>query len=63
MEVEKIHNIGSHRFFVARIVCDESLAGPPGLNVIHGFYQACRLKGQPAELEASIAKDRRSKSM
>jgi flavin reductase (DIM6/NTAB) family NADH-FMN oxidoreductase RutF len=57
MEIERVHKIGSHRFFVARIVCDESYARSPGLNVIHGFYQACRLNGHSAELEASMAED------
>jgi flavin reductase (DIM6/NTAB) family NADH-FMN oxidoreductase RutF len=57
LEIEKVHKIGSHRFFVGRIVCDESYATSRGLNVIHGFYQAWRLKGQSAELEASVAED------
>jgi flavin reductase (DIM6/NTAB) family NADH-FMN oxidoreductase RutF len=57
MKVEKVHKLGSHRFFVARIICDETYARSPGLNVIHGFYQAWRLNGHSARLKASIAED------
>jgi flavin reductase (DIM6/NTAB) family NADH-FMN oxidoreductase RutF len=57
MEIEKVHSIGSHTFFVARIICDETFSKVPGLSVIHGFYQAWRLKGCDAELQASLAED------
>ncbi|WP_158819709.1 flavin reductase [Granulicella sp. S156] len=57
LEVEKIHKIGSHTFFVARILSDERFSEAPGLNVIHGYYQAWRLRGRPADLKASRAQD------
>jgi flavin reductase (DIM6/NTAB) family NADH-FMN oxidoreductase RutF len=57
LEVEKVHPIGSHTFFVARIVRDEVLSESPGLCVIHGFYQAWRLRGNSAALNASLAED------
>jgi flavin reductase (DIM6/NTAB) family NADH-FMN oxidoreductase RutF len=57
MEIVRVHSIGSHTFFVARIICDETRANGPGLCVIHGFYQAWRLKGRDAELQASVAED------
>jgi flavin reductase (DIM6/NTAB) family NADH-FMN oxidoreductase RutF len=57
MEIEKVQRIGSHTFFVARIVRDESFAQTAGLCVIHGFYQAWRLRGRYAELRASLAED------
>jgi flavin reductase (DIM6/NTAB) family NADH-FMN oxidoreductase RutF len=57
MEVTKVKNIGSHVFFLARIVHDEIFSSGPGLSVIHGFYQAWRLNGRRAELEASRAED------
>jgi hypothetical protein len=57
LEVEKIHKIGSHTLFVAKIVSDESLGGDPALHVIHGFYQAWRLRGRSAALAASVAED------
>ena len=57
MEVEEIHKIGSHTFFVAKIICDETFAKSEGLCVIHGFYQAWRLKGRSTELRASLAED------
>jgi flavin reductase (DIM6/NTAB) family NADH-FMN oxidoreductase RutF len=57
MKVETIHSIGSHTFFVARIISDVTFSKRPGLCVIHGFYQAWRLKGYSAELQASLAED------
>jgi flavin reductase (DIM6/NTAB) family NADH-FMN oxidoreductase RutF len=57
LEVKRVHPIGSHTFFVARIVSDKVLADGPGLCVIHGFYQAWRLRGNIAELNASLAED------
>ena len=57
LEVEGVHPIGSHTFFVARIVSDEVFSRAPGLCVIHGFYQAWRLRGKSAELNASLAED------
>jgi flavin reductase (DIM6/NTAB) family NADH-FMN oxidoreductase RutF len=57
MEVTKVQNIGSHVFFLARIVHDEIFSPGPSLSAIHGFYQAWRLKGHGAELDASRAED------
>lgn len=57
MEIVSAHRIGSHTLFVARIICDETHARGPVLCVIHGFYQARRLKGRNAELQASLAED------
>jgi flavin reductase (DIM6/NTAB) family NADH-FMN oxidoreductase RutF len=57
MEVTKVHNIGSHILFLARIMRDETFSNGPGLSVIHGFYQAWRLNGHSAELQTSRAED------
>jgi flavin reductase (DIM6/NTAB) family NADH-FMN oxidoreductase RutF len=57
MEVTKVRNIGSHTFFLARIVRDETFSEGLALCVIHGFYQAWRLNGRSAELQASRAED------
>jgi len=57
VEIETVRNIGSHTFFVARVIHDESLAGSVGLCIVHGFYQAWRLRGRRAELEASLSED------
>jgi flavin reductase (DIM6/NTAB) family NADH-FMN oxidoreductase RutF len=57
LEVEKVHPIGSHTFFVARIVYDQIISNAPQLCVIHGFYQAWRLRGKSAELNVSLAED------
>jgi flavin reductase (DIM6/NTAB) family NADH-FMN oxidoreductase RutF len=62
MEVMKAHSLGSHKFFLARIVHDETFSESIGLSVIHGFYQARRLSGRSEELYASRAKDSLYKS-
>jgi len=61
MEIVKTHCLGSHSFFVARITHDETFSYGLQLCVIHGFYQAWRLKGYSAELQASLADDCLSK--
>jgi hypothetical protein len=55
MEVEKIQKIGSHTFFVARIISDETFTSGEIVCAIHGFYQARRLKGRREELRSSLA--------
>ena len=55
LEVTKVHKVGSHIFFVAQIVSDETFSADPGLCVVHGFYQAWRMKGRTAELQAAAA--------
>jgi flavin reductase (DIM6/NTAB) family NADH-FMN oxidoreductase RutF len=57
LEVKKVHRIGSHTFFVAQIICDETFSKNLGLSVIHGFYQAWRLKGRGAELQTTLAEE------
>jgi flavin reductase (DIM6/NTAB) family NADH-FMN oxidoreductase RutF len=56
MEVRRLHKIGSHTFFLAHVVTDESYPpAVPVLSVVHGFYQTWRLKEQSGDLEASVA--------
>jgi flavin reductase (DIM6/NTAB) family NADH-FMN oxidoreductase RutF len=54
LQVEAIHPIGSHTFFVARVVSDQAFSHEPVLHAIHGLYQAWRMRGSKAELEASV---------
>ncbi len=61
MEILKVQRIGSHTFFVARVIRDETFSNELELCVVHGFYQACRLKGLHAELHASLSEDRLGK--
>ena len=61
MEVSKVHKIGSHTFFMARIVSDQTYSAGPVLCAVHGFYQAWRLKGRSVELQTSITENARSK--
>jgi flavin reductase (DIM6/NTAB) family NADH-FMN oxidoreductase RutF len=57
LKIETVSRIGSHMFFVARMVHDEIFTDSAGLCIVHGFYQAWRLKGRRAELEASLEAD------
>ncbi len=57
MEIKKVHGIGSHTFFVAQIIRDEISSNEPQLCVVHGFYQAWRLRGRSTELHASLQAD------
>jgi flavin reductase (DIM6/NTAB) family NADH-FMN oxidoreductase RutF len=57
MEIIKVRAIGSHILFLARVICDENRAEGPELCVIHGFYEAWRIKGRNTELQASLAED------
>jgi flavin reductase (DIM6/NTAB) family NADH-FMN oxidoreductase RutF len=57
MDIKSVRRLGSHTFFIARIICDETFSEELGLYVVHGFYQAWRLNGRPAELQASLAED------
>jgi hypothetical protein len=57
MRVEKVHQIGSHRFFIARIVSDEMHAAELQAYVVHGFYQFWRLRGDRGMLNAAVAQN------
>jgi flavin reductase (DIM6/NTAB) family NADH-FMN oxidoreductase RutF len=57
MEIETIRRIGSHTFFIARVVQDKRIAFGPELCAIHGFYQAWRLKSEASKLQESVTAD------
>jgi hypothetical protein len=57
LEVEKVCRIGSHTFFVARVVHEESFFAQRVLCIVHGYYQKWRHKGNAAALTASLADD------
>jgi len=61
MEVKDIRRIGSHNFFVARIVDDETFSQSQIVCAIHGFYQAWRMKGRKEDLAASVLQHRLNK--
>jgi flavin reductase (DIM6/NTAB) family NADH-FMN oxidoreductase RutF len=58
MEIESVNRVGSHSLFVARTVSDERTAGGLEFSVIHGFYQAWRIR-HGLDSPSSIAKDAR----
>jgi flavin reductase (DIM6/NTAB) family NADH-FMN oxidoreductase RutF len=57
MEIEKVFRLGSHTFFIARTLSDEIDAERVQVNVIHGFYQWRRMRGQPEQLKQLISED------
>jgi flavin reductase (DIM6/NTAB) family NADH-FMN oxidoreductase RutF len=61
LELEKVHRIGSHSFFIARILGDTVFSTEPSLCVIHGYYQTWRLGGRGAEMKSALLEDRLNK--
>ena len=57
LEVRKVQPLGSHTFFVARVAGDQTFSAALGLCVIHGFYQAWRLRGRRLELQEAVSAD------
>jgi flavin reductase (DIM6/NTAB) family NADH-FMN oxidoreductase RutF len=57
MELETVQKIGSHNFFVARILRDTAMSDEPSLCVIHGYYETRRLKGHAAEMKSALLED------
>jgi flavin reductase (DIM6/NTAB) family NADH-FMN oxidoreductase RutF len=57
LELEKVHKIGSHSFFIARILGDTVFSTEPSLCVIHGYYETWRVGGRAAEMKAALRED------
>ena len=56
MEIESVHRVGSHSLFVARTMSDDRRARGSEFSVVHGFYQAWRLR-HGLDSVSSIARD------
>ena len=48
MEVEFTERLGSHTFFITRMVHDEQVSASPEFFYVHGIYQAWRLRNHIA---------------
>lgn len=57
LQILKVHTIGSHRLFIARIIRDETRTGAAQACVVHGFYQFWRTRGDKVKLRTSVAED------
>jgi flavin reductase (DIM6/NTAB) family NADH-FMN oxidoreductase RutF len=60
VEIKSVRAIGSHRFFIARIVREDNFFDGLEFCSIHGFYQSWRLgklKGGDKEVQISLAGD------
>jgi flavin reductase (DIM6/NTAB) family NADH-FMN oxidoreductase RutF len=55
LEVLKVFKLGSHNLFIARILSDERISDSLQVNIIHGFYQFWRCRGDRAALRTSLA--------
>jgi len=44
MEIEAVRKLGSHTLFVARVIRDERRSARPQFTMVHGIYQARRLR-------------------
>jgi len=53
MEVEAVRKLGSHTLFVARVVHDERRSARPQFTMIHGIYQARRLRMRQSQTDPS----------
>jgi hypothetical protein len=56
LQILKVHRIGSHRLFIARVIRETHSTGLQAC-VVHGFYQFWRTKGDKAKLRISVAED------
>jgi len=56
MEIELVNRVGSHSLFVARVLSDERLGDGLEFSVIHGYYQAWRIRNG-LDSASSLAKD------
>ncbi|HEX3469653.1 MAG TPA: hypothetical protein VHT28_00575 [Silvibacterium sp.] len=57
MEIAHTCKLGSHKFFIARIVSDKNFTRCEVLHLVDGIYQAWRLKDRGTELQAPLAAD------
>jgi hypothetical protein len=57
MEIDQVHRLGFHTFFLARVVSDELLATVPELCLAHGFYQDWRTRRRGVDRKRAYAED------
>jgi flavin reductase (DIM6/NTAB) family NADH-FMN oxidoreductase RutF len=57
LQVEQIHRLGYHTFFLARVLSDERLARVPELCVAHGFYEDWRVRNLGVDKQQADAED------
>ncbi|WP_114211045.1 hypothetical protein [Acidisarcina polymorpha] len=57
LQVERVHRLGYHTFFLARVLSDEGVTDVPELCVAHGFYQDWRIRNLGIDRLQSTAED------
>jgi flavin reductase (DIM6/NTAB) family NADH-FMN oxidoreductase RutF len=62
LEVEQIHRLGFHTFFLARVISDEQLAEVPEFCVAHGFYEDWRIRKRGVDKQLADAEDARTRN-
>lgn len=61
LELETIRKMGSHNFFVARVISDEQRIEGEELHALHGFFQAWRMRGRDEDLRSALVQDATNK--
>ena len=61
LELETIRKMGSHNFFIARIISDELKTRGEELHALHGFFQARRMRGRDKDLRSALMQDAANK--
>jgi hypothetical protein len=61
LELETIRKMGSHNFFIARVISDEQRMEGEELHALHGFFQAWRMRGREEDLRSALVEDATNK--
>ena len=61
LELETIRKMGSHNFFIARVISDEQRIEGEELHALHGFFQAWRMRGREEDLRSALVQDAANK--
>jgi hypothetical protein len=57
LHIERVHRLGYHTFFLARVLSDERLASVPELCVAHGYYEGWRVRNLGVDKAQADAED------
>ena len=57
LKVERVHRLGYHTLFLARVLSDERMVRVPELCVAHGFYQDWRVRNLGVDKRQAAAED------
>jgi flavin reductase (DIM6/NTAB) family NADH-FMN oxidoreductase RutF len=61
LKVVQVHKLGSHNFFIAKVLSDQRRSNEAQVHIVHGFYQHWRLRSDKKAFRISIARDAMNK--